>query len=381
MPTMEMKRRDFVKLGIAAGGAIAAMSMLPKKVFSYLAPSVTLDECLAMTPVEMAEKSYLIQDAWKDLRAVVKGIGNPVVRIVAENILENPAPTFMERYPTPEARAALRKELIQAGLLDEKLVPEGADFPPALQDPQKAPQPFYSAPGSGYQSHHSYPGGNVTHTGLNVKMALALSKGYEEVYGYTVDKTVVVAAETLHDLHKAWVFQWLEDGSCRKELSLAGTGEHHTYGIAESMYRGLPPEIVVAQACEHGHPGTEKDEQGPVNWIKAAAILAGKDPVKEGYLAQSGATLPVPRDQEYFICHLADGDWVLMVPVAKWMISVMEKIAVKEYGLSEADSKTKKFNAFRNYVFSQASIEKLYQIYNAQGEDALIKLTKSIVTV
>ena len=58
----------------------------------------------------------------------------------------------------------------------------------------------------------------------------------------------------------------------------------------------------------------------------------------------------------------------------------MGKIAQKEYGMTEADLKGKKFNAFRNYVFAQASIMKLYQILNAQGEEALAKVTKEMVT-
>jgi hypothetical protein len=216
---------------------------------------------------------------------------------------------------------------------------------------------------------------------LNLRVSLALYEGYEAVYGYHLDKSAVIASQTLHDLHKAWVFQWQEDGSSRTELKLAGTGEHHPYSIAESMYRGMTPEVVVAQACAHNHPGWEKDEAGPVNWIKAAAILAGKDPVKEGYLSSSGKTLPIPRNQEYFVCHLGDHDWVLTVPAAKWLIPVMEKVAVQQYGMTEADLRGKRFNAFRNYVFSQASIMKLYQILNTHGEKGLAKVTNEMVTV
>jgi hypothetical protein len=82
---------------------------------------------------------------------------------------------------------------------------------------------------------------------------------------------------------------------------------------------------------------------------------------------------------KYFVCHLGDHDWVLTVPAAKWLIPEMEKIAMKEYGMTEADLRGKKFNAFRNYVFSQASIMNLYQILNSRGEAALIKVTKDLV--
>jgi hypothetical protein len=103
--------------------------------------------------------------------------------------------------------------------------------------------------------------------------------------------------------------------------------------------------------------------------------------VKEGYLSASGDTLPIPRDQEYFVCHLGDHDWVLTVPAAKWLIPVMGEIAMKHYGMTEADLTGKKFNAFRNYVFAQASIMKLYQILNAEGEEALANATKAMVRV
>lgn len=376
-----LDRRDFMRWGMMLGGAAAALTILPKGALAADTAPVKLEECLGMSPLAMAEKSARVQESWKTIQAAVSGIGDRKTRELVEGILANPAPTFMERYADESSRKALRKDLLAAGLLDEKAVPEGADFPPGNADPKKPPQPFLSAPGSGYQSHHAYPGGVVTHTALNLKVSMALFQGYTEIYGYSLDKDAVIASQALHDLHKPWVFQWKEDGASRTELTLAGTGEHHTYSIAESMYRGLPPRIVVAQACAHQHPGTEKDEAESVGWIKAAAILAGKDPVKEGYLSQSGSTLPVPRLQENFVCHLGDHDFVLTVPAAKWTIAALGSIAVKHYGMTEADLKGKKFNAFRNYVFAQATIMKLYQDTCSGGEEALTREVKGLVTV
>jgi len=375
-----LDRRDFMRWGMIVGGAAAALSVLPKQAFAFEPVPVKLDECLGMSPLAMAEKSLLVQESWKTIQTFLAQIGDWKIRQLTESILQNPAPTFMERYLEHGAKEELRRALLKAGLLDEKAIPPGADFPPKLADPKKTPQPFVSTPGSGYQSHHAYPGGVATHTALNLKASLGLYQGYIEVYGYGLNKDVVIASQALHDLHKPWVFQWQDDCSSRTELTLAGTGEHHTYSIAESMYRGLPPEIVVAQACAHQHPGTDKEEAEPVAWIKAAAVFAGKDPVKEGYLSRSGATLPVPRAQENFVCHLGDHDFVLTVPAAKWLIPVMGNIAVKSYGMNEADLKGKKFNAFRNFVFSRASIMKLYYIYSTGGEEAVADAVKRIVT-
>jgi hypothetical protein len=116
-----------------------------------------------------------------------------------------------------------------------------------------------------------------------------------------------------------------------------------------------------------------------VNWITAASIIAGKDPVKDNLLAQDRKTLPVPRRMENFVCHLGDHDWILTVPAAKWIIPQMEKIAVEKYGMTQADLKAKRFNQFRNYVFSQASIMSLYEIYSTRGKDALTYTLLSIV--
>ncbi len=207
-----------------------------------------------------------------------------------------------------------------------------------------------------------------------------MADNYRQIYGYDLDRDVVLASMLLHDLHKPWVFQWGKTGESRTEMKIGKTGEHHTYSVAESIIQGLPAEICVAQACAHNHPGWEKDEAGPVSWIKAACILAGKDPVKENLLSPDQKTLPVPRRMENFVCNLGDHDWVVSVPAARWIIPVMEKIAVDKYGMSQADLKGKRFYQFRNYVFSQATIMTLYQIYSTKGNDVLNKTVLSMVS-
>jgi hypothetical protein len=82
---------------------------------------------------------------------------------------------------------------------------------------------------------------------------------------------------------------------------------------------------------------------------------------------------------EGFVCHLGDHDWILTVPAAKWLIPEMQKIAAAKYGMSDADLKGKKFNQFRNYVFSQATIMTLYNLYSTKGHDALAKAVADIV--
>jgi len=374
---MSIKRREFLKLAMLTTGSVAASSVITTKAFSYQPAQIGLEECLTLSPLEMAKRSYLVQDSWQEIKKMVKLIKDPGIRVRVENILANPAPTFMEKYQDKAAKAELRKKLIAQHLLNEEI--DENTFLPPLSSYQKAPQPFYSAPGSGYMSHHAYPGGLATHVLANTKLSLAIYHNYAEVYGYNLNKDVILAAQLLHDLHKPWVFQWQEDYSSRSELKIAGTGEHHIYSIAESMYRNMPPEVVVAQACAHQRPWSDPEETKVVGWIKAAAIMAGKDPIKAGYLSNSGKTIPVPRLQENFVTHLGDHDWVLTVPAAKWIIPVTQQIAQEEYGFSQADLTSKKFNAFRNYVFSQVSIMKLYQIFCTKGKTGVKKEIKQLI--
>jgi len=110
-----------------------------------------------------------------------------------------------------------------------------------------------------------------------------------------LDRDLVIASQVLHDLPQALVFQWGGNGQSRTERVMAGTGEHHSLSVAESVFRGMPAAVCVAQACAHTHPGTPQDEAEPVAWIQAAGVLLGIDPKAKGLLALAGDTVPLPR--------------------------------------------------------------------------------------
>ncbi|SHE95401.1 hypothetical protein SAMN02745206_01080 [Desulfacinum infernum DSM 9756] len=370
-----MERRKFLQLGLMAGGMAVLHAALPR-VSSAQIRTVTLEECLNLSPLDMAQRSEMVLQSWNTLRQAVSEIRDASLRQAVFEILDNPAPTFIEPLSSEKDRKEVYRRLQAEGAVDE--IPFDQFLPP-VDDPRQSPWPFLAAPGSGYQSHHAYPGGLVTHTALNTMVSLSLYEHYKTVYDFQLDRDVVIASQVLHDLHKPWVFQWQEDGRSRAERKLAGTGEHHPYSVAESLHRGLPAEVCVAQACAHNHPGFPKDEEGPVRWLKAAAALTGKDPVRADLLDSDGKTLPLPRRMENFVCHLGDHDWVLTVPAAKWVIEEMKGIAVKDYGLSEADLKGRRFHQLRNYVFSQASIMTLYHVLSTRGSDALSHTVRSIV--
>ena len=367
----KLERREFLKLGVAAASTAVALKALPARA-GYSPASV--GQIAAMSPQDMAEASGAVMTAWDNILKHAAAIRNPAVRKSVLQILANPAPTFMGKIQTAEKKDIYRE--LQAKNLIDGVSLEA--FLPPIQNPSRADQPFYSAPGSGYQSHHSYPGGLATHTDLNVRVSMSLADNYLDVYDYLLDKDTVIASQLLHDMQKPWVFQWQKNGESRTENKLAGTGEHHVLGVAESIHRGLPAEICIAQACAHNHPRTPEDEAKVVGWLTAASIIAGVDPVKHGLLEKGGKTLPLPRRQEGFVCHLGDHDWVLTVPAAKWTIPLVKRIAVRDYNIKENDTAT--FNKFRNYIFSQATIMSMYELYAKQGEHEVLRTINALVT-
>lgn len=368
----DCSRRTFLLGGLATGAVLMAGSGLLKPSRAEAAPAkaVTLEECVAMTPEEMAKGSAYVMAAWRYLEDAAAELKAPALRATVQAILKNPAPLMAKG----DAKAIMA-ELKGQGLLKADAT---ALFPPCA-DPAQSPQPFYTAPGSGWNSHHCYPGGLVTHTALNVASCKALYENYVKVYGLELDWDVVLASQMLHDLHKPWVFQWQPDGSCRTEQPLAATGEHHVLSVAESLRRGLSPDLCVAQASAHDHPGSEASEKSVVGWLKAAAIINGKDAAAIGLLEKGGKTLPMPRRIEGFVTHLADHDWVISVPAAQWTVNALREVAVRTYGMKEADLKARPFNQFRNYVLSQKTAMRLYGSYAAKGMDGLTAEVTEIV--
>ena len=376
-------RRDFLKMSAGAMAAMAtaacAFPATAKAMPMKINNTISFRDCLTMDPVTMAEKSSHVKSAFEFLLKTANEIADANLRRSTLEILRNPAPRLMELYPSDTEKEYIKQRLINANLLKPSASYD--EFLPPCKDSSHAVIPFYSAPGSGYASHHSYPGGLATHVAVNVKTALGIFQAYKDVYGTSVNRDIVIAAQSLHDLHKPWVFQWQKDGSSRTEYLIAGTGSHHILSLAELIHRRFPVDVIIAQACAHNHPGTTEDEREIVNWLNAAAILANQDAKSLGLIAADSKTLPIPRRVEGFITHLGDHDWVLSVPAAKWLIAKLGEISQSVYHLTPADLQTEKFYALRNYVFSQATLEQLYLIWTNEGETALVNTVKSIVTI
>ena len=74
------------------------------------------------------------------------------------------------------------------------------------------------------------------------------------------------------------------------------------------MYRSLPAEEIVAQACAHGAPSDAKGEATSYRGSKPPPSSL-KRPIAYGVLNKMGDGLPAPHRQEGYIVHLGDHDW------------------------------------------------------------------------
>jgi hypothetical protein len=386
------------------------------------------------TAIALSNESPMVQSAKEFLLERIKKIDNGTIRAITLDAIANPTTCVTHRAGLKESeKNAILQELIAAGLVDvrdDAAFPNGLKaglFPPLLEDGSacpKLPQTFFSAPGSFFGGHHSYPGGLAIHESFNDVSSLNLANGYRRVYGHSegglpvidlsdasvllsakpsdifLGEDVMVAAPIWHDWAKSMVFQWNSDGSEFKELSFGGngqtdnygapgnskTGAHHMISAAEAMKRGLPADLVIAQVSAHSHTIPD-NEFKVVNWLHTAAILAQIDPVAQGYLsrdAQGRLRLPPVRHlgevnlnaalpsqtnllAEYPLHALSDADSTLTEP-AVTIDQVILRTLAPEFGF-DANQVAAYNNGFRNPVFSFLTAERLLIIYGNSGLD------------
>lgn len=376
-----LSRRSFLEM---SAGTIAEMAVLSMPHISFATSSEITSTSLAKCPENpdaAIKLSKMINDGWSRLLNAADSITDTALSQNVKKVLNDPSMTFMQQYDSSSAVQSIYAKLLDNGLIDKNKITAKTLFPP-LKNPMKPPQPFITAPGSGYDSHHAYPGGLVMHTLNNTTIAQGICKSYSNNFLYNVNYNTAIAGEILHDIAKPWVFQWQPNGASLVELPIAMTGSHHIFSLAESIYRGFPPDVIVAQACAHDHPGTSQDEALVVGWLKSAAYIAQKDPIKLGLLASNGETLPLPHKQEGFIVHLGDHDWVLSVPASQESAAMLQQIAKKEYGMDNNAMNKIDFNKFRNYIGSQVSFMCIHHALS-QGTDPyqeVLKIVKQIIT-
>jgi hypothetical protein len=271
--------------------------------------------------MRLAQRSPYVRALYANVESLAHTIVTTDLRESVLTFLHHPAPDYAANQQTPQKRAAVRDALAAAGFVkpDAPLV---GIFPVGTEPGSPTVmQPFWSAPGSGEGSHHAYPGGLATHEYFNASISDAFAKTYDAHYfggRPTVDRDTIIAAALYHDIMKTAVFQWHDDGTLFDELTIAGTGGHHCLSGAEAIVHGRSPRFVTTLLSAHAAPSLG-DEKLVVDWCRAAAIIAGVDPIAYGLVKADGSGFKLAADPvpvESFINYLSDHDYVLSVHAA-----------------------------------------------------------------
>jgi hypothetical protein len=328
----------------------------------------------------LAQRSSRVMAVNDAVMSLADALVDPVLRARTVEILNNPAPTYQLKSPTAADKEDIRQQLLAAGLITNQVTVEGI-FPP-VADPNQAPQPFWSAPGSTYAGHHPYPGGLATHEWTNASIAGQFLTSYDARYGLVsesgaLDASMTHAAPLWHDIMKPTVFQWHADGSETIEQTIADTGGHHPLSGAEAIVRGLPADFVVALLGAHDPPQLGTSYQRLVNYLRAAAIIARVDPVATGLLAPSSmpdmpaglGLAQVPARVEPYINHLSDHDFVFSGDSATLVLAALQALA-PGYGI-DPPTQAARFNWFRNTVLSELTDMRLYGYLQTGGNNAI----------
>lgn len=421
-----MKRSYYFLLGL---GISLTFGLVPIK--SALSADQTVPGAGNGIAISLSQKSPLVQSSLKQIVEQANQIKNGKLRLETLDAVSNPATCIRHRINVnDQVKAAILQNLSRAGLIDARddtTFPGGLKagvFPPVLEDGSqcpKLPQPFFSAPGSAFGSHHSMPGGLAIHEIFNNFSGLDIATNYRRVYGHVerfglpsvsaqtvsegasdiyINNDIIIGAPLWHDWTKTIVFQWNADGTEFSELNFGGngqsdnygqpgdskTGGHHILALAETMKRGLAPAFVIAQASAHSAP-TLGNEYKVVNWLRAAAIIAQIDPVEAKYLYrdhQNQLRLPPLRKLgdldlnaagqtnllvEYALHNLSDADFVFTIP-AITIEQVILKTIAPEFGYNPADT-SRYNNGFRNPVLTYLSAERLLIVYGNKGLDGV----------
>ncbi|HEY9179322.1 MAG TPA: hypothetical protein VIO32_01305, partial [Candidatus Baltobacteraceae bacterium] len=309
----------------------------------------------------IASQSPLIRARYAQVLDLVHSIGDAHLRAQVLDLIENPAPRYAVKYATPASRQELRDALARSGFVKAD-APVSGIFPPGTET-GRIVQPFWSAPGSDINSHHSYPGGLLVHELFNSTMAANFQHTYDALYfdgGKRVNRDVVIAAALYHDIMKTVVFQFNDDGSLLEELSIGDTGGHHCLSGAEAIVRGHDPRFVTVLLSAHAAPSLG-DEQKVVTWCRAAAMIAGVDPVDYGLVKKTsgGYALAQMPPIETFVNHLSDHDYVLTIPAVREVQTRLHAINPSLW--------------YRHETLAKTSAVALYQVLATRGEPAFRK--------
>ncbi len=351
----------------------AASSLTAPADAAERAPAPSLAAPAGLRPgnaraARIAAISPFVRETSAAITRLANSIEDGALRSSVLTLLSDPRPTYAQKYPTAESRTVLRDALVRAGFVAAGTPVEGI-FPSGTEaGAAHAPLPFWATAGSDENSHHSYPGGLAVHEYFNATMATAFASTYDRLYfneTASIDRDIVVGAALYHDIMKAVVFQWNDDGTLTTETTIAATGGHHVLSGAEAIARGRSARFVVALLSAHAAPSLG-DESKVADWCRAAALIAGVDPVAYGLLKRDGAnyvlsTAFVPL--EAFVNYLSDHDYVLSIHAVRAVLPELRRLAPR-YPAYQS------FAWFKNAVLAHHSAIALYQTLTHGGPSA-----------
>ncbi|HET9030314.1 MAG TPA: hypothetical protein VFN49_09055, partial [Candidatus Aquilonibacter sp.] len=306
----------------------------------------------------IAAGSPFVSALYAQTTDLARSIGDAALRADVVSLLHEPVASYQRKYPDAQSRITLRDALARQGFVAAD-APVSGIFPPLPAS--GIAQPFWSAPGSDTNGHHSYPGGLCAHELFNSRMAAQFATTYDRQYfdsKNAVSRDLVVAAALYHDIMKTVVFQYRDDATFLDELSIGATGAHHCLSGAEAILRGRSPEFVTVLLSAHAAPSLG-DEAKVVTWCRASAMIAGVDPVAYGLVKKSGAGYELAKRPpiETFVNHLSDHDYVLAIHAARSVRPMLDSIA-GQFGIDSADRSA--LNWWKLRVCSRASEIALY---------------------
>jgi hypothetical protein len=324
----------------------------------------------------IAAASPLVAQTYQATLEFGRSIGETSLRESVVALLRDPKPLYATRHPTPESREAVRLALVRENLIAAD-APLTAIFPPGTEaDAAHAPQPFWAAAGSDANSHHSYPGGLAVHERFNATIAAQFATAYDRIYfddRNAVDRDTVVAAALYHDIMKTVVFQWNDDGSLLAETPIGGTGGHHVLSGAEAIARGCTPAFLITLLSAHAAPSLG-DEAKVATWCRAAAIVAGVDPIEYGLLRMDGAQFvlaPAYVPIEAFVSYLSDHDFVLTIHALREVLPELRRLSLSYVATAAVEQhRYSNFAWFKNDVLANCSAVALHQKLARGGRPA-----------
>ena len=375
-----MNRASFFGIASAAAApfllgphAVAEAAGTPRYALPMPKHKLTTGNAHAM---RLAHNSPYVRATYANVESLAQSISNTALRTAVVEFLHDPKPDFAANQRTPQARLAVRDTLAAAGFVKPD-APVSGIFPPGTEhDSAVGMQPFWSAPGSSYGSHHSYPGGLSVHEYFNAAMAEGFGKTYDAHYfggRPTIDRDTVIAAALYHDIMKTSVFQWNNDGTLFEEATIADTGAHHILSGAQAIVHGRSPRFVTTLLSAHDAPSLG-GERHVVAWCRAAAIVAGVDPVAFGLVKPDGSDFKLAADPvpvEAFINYLSDHDFVLSVHAAQ----VVDEQLKARFAAWQPPTT---FGWYRAAVLAQSTAIALYDTLGRHGATAFAAALQNV---